>query len=144
MDGYFLDPTAGEVANLGVIRMRLLIATKVTNGAFAVAEFRGDTGPWTVPHKHRGMEESFYVLKGSFAFTIGGRDLTAKDGAFIMVPRGTAHMIRCESSGGSLLGLFTPGGLEEMFLELGRLTAESITNPEARAAVSKRHDSIPV
>ena len=44
----------------------------------------------------------------------------------------------------ALLCLWGPGGLEEMFLELARLSADSITNPEVRAEIAERHDSVPV
>lgn len=144
MDGYFLDGGSGQIADLGVIRMRLLVAAKDTNGALGVAEFRGDEGVWTVPHIHRRMEESFYVLDGTFDFTVGAREVEAGAGAFLVVPRGTPHVIRCGAGGGTLLTLFTPGGLEEMFLELGRLPAGSITDPDIRAAIASRHDSVPV
>jgi quercetin dioxygenase-like cupin family protein len=33
------------------------------------------------------MEESFYVLKGEFTFTTGGRDIEARAGDFVMVWR---------------------------------------------------------
>lgn len=109
-----------------------------------MAEFRGAEGPWTVPHVHRRMEESFYVLEGTFAFTCGDRDVEAKEGALVRVPRGTPHVMRAGPGGGALLALFAPGGLEEMFLELGRLPADSITNPEVRAEITRRYDSVPV
>jgi quercetin dioxygenase-like cupin family protein len=144
MDGYFLDQSEGEVADLGVVRMRLILSEKQTNGSFAVAEFRGAEGAWTVPHVHERMEESFYVLEGSFVFTIGGREVEAKQGAFLMVPRGTPHVMRAGPGGGALLTLFTPAGLEKMFTELGRLPATSITDPKVRAEIAKRHDSVPV
>jgi hypothetical protein len=37
-----------------------------------------------------------------------------------------------------------PGGLEEMFYELGGLPAESITDPAVRAAIAARYDSVPL
>ena len=37
-----------------------------------------------------------------------------------------------------------PAKLEKMFMELGWLTATSITDPKARAEIAKRHDSVPV
>jgi quercetin dioxygenase-like cupin family protein len=144
MDGYFLDQTRGEVADLGVTRMRLIVSDEDTNGAFAVAEFRGAEGVWTVPHIHQGLDESFYVLEGAFLFTVGSREVEARQGAFVMVPRGTSHVMRAERGGGALLTIFTPAGLERMFLELGRLPAASITDREVRAEIAKRHDSIPV
>ena len=144
MDGYFLDQSQGEVADLGVTRMRLILSDEQTHGAFAVAEFRGAEGVWTVPHVHERMEESFYVLEGIFVFTVGGREVEAKQGAFVMVPRGTPHVMRAGPGGGALLTLFTPAGLEKMFMELGRLPVTSITDPKVRAEIAKRHDSVPV
>ena len=133
----------GEVVDLGVVRMRLLVARQQTNGTLGVAEFTGREGAWTVPHIHQRMEESFYVLSGRFAFTLGESEVEVGEGGFIMVPRGTRHLIHCGADGGTLLTLFTPAGLEDMFLELGRLPADSITNPEIRAATARGHDSIP-
>jgi len=144
MQGYFRDQAQGEIANLGVVSMRLIVSKAETKGAFAVAEFRGSEGRWTIPHIHTGMEESFYVLEGTFTFTCGDRQIDAKQGAFVMVPRGTSHVMSAGKGGGALLTLFTPAGLEEMFLELGRLPAESITNPKVRAEIAQRHDSVPV
>ena len=70
--------------------------------------------------------------------------MEAKSGAFVMVPRGTPHVLGAGPGGGALLCLWSPGGLEEMFLELARLSADSITNPEVRAEIAERHDSVPV
>jgi mannose-6-phosphate isomerase-like protein (cupin superfamily) len=144
MQRHFVDQAQGGVSDLGVVSMRLIVSKAETNGAFAVAEFRGSEGPWTVPHVHRHMDESFYVLEGTFAFTCDEEELEAKPGAFLMVPRGTSHVMRAGPPGGVLLTMFVPGGLEEMFVELGRLPAESITNPEVRAAIARRYDSVPV
>ena len=60
----------GRTVDLGVAQMRVLANGDVANGgAFTLAEFSGTAaGPWTVPHLHRGMEESFYVLDGHFTF----------------------------------------------------------------------------
>src|SRR5215469_16922386 len=67
-------PGEGRTVNLGVVQMRVLAAGEATtNGAFTLAEFSGGEGLWTVPHIHREMEESFYVLDGEFIFTAGGQ-----------------------------------------------------------------------
>ncbi|GAC1612038.1 MAG: hypothetical protein NVS3B26_30990 [Mycobacteriales bacterium] len=66
----------------------------------------------------------------------------AQRGSLLMVPRGTPHVLTAEGPG-KLLVLWTPGGLEKMFLELGRLGA-GLTDPAQRAAVARRHDSVPV
>lgn len=139
----FIQQGQGEVADLGVAAMRLLVRAEQTRGALGVAEFTGTRGAWTVPHQHRGLDECFYVLSGAFLFESGDEQFEAAPGAFVMVPRGTRHVLAAVTEDASLLVLWTPGGLEQMFLELARLAPQSLTDPSARAAVSRRYDSIP-
>jgi len=40
--------------------------------------------------------------------------------------------------------VWVPGGLEDMFLHLGRLPRQSITDPEVRRSISALYDSTPV
>lgn len=141
MDAYFLDRGDGELADLGVAQMRLVLSHTETDGALSVAEFRGGPGPWTVPHVHRTCEEYFYVLDGAFRFSCGGRERPMGPGAFLMVPRGTEHVFHAETDG-AIMVLWTPGGLEQMFLELGRIG--SLTDKAVRADIARRYDSIPV
>lgn len=134
-----------ELVELGVVRMRMLAGgDDSTGGAFTLAEFTGREGVWTVPHLHRGMEESFFVLDGEFTFTVGEECVEAGPGTYILVPRGTSHTISAGSVGGRFLTLMVPVGLEEMFFELGGLGPNSIRDPAVRAAISARYDSIPV
>jgi quercetin dioxygenase-like cupin family protein len=144
MNQLIVVPETGPIVELGVITMRLLASSEQTNGAFSLAEFRGAEGPWTVRHVHRGLEESFYVLDGSFEFTCGNERIEAATGAFLVVPRGKPHVLRAGEGGGMLLTMWTPGGLEQMFLELGRLPVESVTDPDVRRGLSERFDSTPV
>jgi mannose-6-phosphate isomerase-like protein (cupin superfamily) len=137
-------PGEGQVADMGATRMRVLAAgDSVTNRAFTLAEFIGGEGAWTVPHIHRAMEESFFVLDGEFAFSVGEEKVEVGPGSYVLVPRGTRHMIHAGGSGGRLLALMVPGGLEEMFFELAQLPPGGITDPVVRAAISARYDSIP-
>ena len=132
------------IYRLGVVDMRLLAASKDTTGEFALGEFRGAAGPWTVPHVHRQSLETFYVLDGRFTFTVGSEDRLVEAGALLLVPRDTRHVFRAEEDGARLLVLWTPGGLEEMFIELSRLAPDALRDPEARKAIASRFDSIPV
>ena len=134
----------GESVDLGQLQMRLLAPSSATDGTFGAAEFHGSEGPWTVPHVHEHSEESFYVLEGTFTFTIGEDAIETSPGAFVLVPRGTPHVLSAGPDGGALLVMWTPGGLEHLFLELGALPPTSIMDPEVRADVARRHDSIPV
>jgi quercetin dioxygenase-like cupin family protein len=138
-------PSEGRTVNLGIIQMRVLAAGEATtNRAFTLAEFTGGEGPWTVPHLHRGMEESFFVLGGEFTFPVGEETVHAGPGSYVLVPRGTRHTISADAGGGRLLVLMVPGNdWHQMFFELANLPPDSITDPAARAAISARYDSIP-
>lgn len=136
---------SGEtIYRLGVVDMRLLAASEDTGGEFALGEFRGAAGPWTVPHVHRHSLETFYVLDGRFTFTVGSDDQHVEAGALLLVPRDTRHVLRAEEDGGRLLVLWTPGGLEQMFVELSGLAPDALRDPETRKAIASRFDSIPV
>jgi quercetin dioxygenase-like cupin family protein len=135
--------TQPDTLDLGIVTVRLLATAEQTSGAFAVGEFSGGEGPWTVPHVHQHTEESFYVLDGAFTFTLDTHETEARPGSFILVPRGTRHVLRAAPGGGRLLTLWVPGGLEEMFVELSRMPPGSLRDPEARKAISARFDSVP-
>jgi quercetin dioxygenase-like cupin family protein len=137
-------PGEGRTVNLGIMQMRVLAAGEATTSrAFTLAECTGGEGPWTVPHIHREMEESFYVLDGEFTFAVGEQKIPAGPGSYVLVPRGTRHSFTAGARGGRFLLLMVPGGLEEMFFELADLPSDSITDPAVRAAISARHDSVP-
>jgi quercetin dioxygenase-like cupin family protein len=130
--------------DLGIARMRLLAASKYTGNDFGIAEFEGDEGPWTVPHVHKRTQESFYVQKGYFTFEIGGQTIEAGPGDYVLVPKDTPHILAAGTGGGTVLTLWVPGGLEDMFIELSQLSPDSIRDPKTRAEIAKRHDSIPL
>lgn len=144
-DGHIVRPAEGRSVDLGVVSMRVLAAGEVTGTAFTLAEFSGTgAGAWTVPHLHRGFAESFFILDGAFSFTIGEQVVEATPGTYLLVPRETRHTITAAEGGGRFLTLMVPGGLEEMFFELGTLPPNAIRDPAARAAIAARYDSIPV
>jgi quercetin dioxygenase-like cupin family protein len=83
----------GEVIDLGMATMRLLAPSELTGGGFTLSEFAGAEGPWTVFHVHNHMEESFLVLEGRFTFAVGDGQIEAESGTYVLVKRGTPHMM---------------------------------------------------
>lgn len=74
----------------------------------------------------------------------GEQRISAGPGTYILVPRGMSHTISAGAAGGRFLTLMVPGGLEDMFFELGQLPPNSIRDTAVRAAISARYDSVPV
>jgi len=142
---HVVTPDQGRVAELGVARMRVLAAAAdIADRSFSLVEFTGGEGAWTVPHLHRGFEESFFVLDGEFVFTMGDERHEATPGTYLLVPRDTPHTITAAEGGGRLLTLMVPGGHEDMFFALGKMGPDALRDPAARAAISARFDSVPV
>jgi quercetin dioxygenase-like cupin family protein len=137
-------PSRRETHRLGIVDFTILAGGDQTDGAFALGEFSGGEGPWTVPHLHADSLEAFYVLDGRFTFTLGREDFEAEPGSFILIPRGTRHLMRAAAGGGRLLTLWTPGGLEQMFVELSRVSPDALRDPAVRKAISARFDSVPL
>jgi mannose-6-phosphate isomerase-like protein (cupin superfamily) len=134
----------GQIVDLGIAKMRLLAAADQTGKTFGLAEFTGKEGAWTVPHVHRQLEESFFIIDGRFTFTIADETVEAGPGDYLLVSAMTPHVFEAQSGGGTILVLWVPGGLEQMFIELSQLSPDALRDPKTRAEVASRHDSIPL
>jgi len=80
-------------------------------------------------------------VKGTF--TVGEERHEAGPGTYVLIPRGTTHAMEAGPGGGQLLTLMVPGGLEQMFIELGTLPPNAIRDPDIRRTISERFDSVP-
>jgi quercetin dioxygenase-like cupin family protein len=88
-------------------------------------------------------DEGFYILEGSFSFTLGENGVEAGVGSFIFVPRGTRHGFTVGPGGRALL-FIAPAGLEGFFEELGRELAAGRSGAEIRKVLAGKYDSTPV
>ena len=100
-----------------------------TNNAFTVLEVSAGPELGPPPHTHRFSDESFYILEGSFDFSLAGETFSAGAGSFVHLPRGIVHSHR--AGGGAeakALVIQSPSGVEQFVMEAGR----PATNPLAR------------
>jgi mannose-6-phosphate isomerase-like protein (cupin superfamily) len=75
----------------------------------AVAELEaGPVGEPEPPHVHLRHDESFYVLEGEIALTVGSSRFTATAGSWVQVPRGVPHRLAFPARA-RYLDLHTPG-----------------------------------
>ena len=111
-------PTLSRPDEGGVVTIKL--PSEMTGGAVTVWEshrLAGDTrGPGV--HSHPGFDEMFYILAGTYAFTVAGRRFTASAGTFVFVPGGIFHTFASRGDlEARLLHLAVPGGIEDCFEE---------------------------
>src|SRR3954451_20005186 len=121
-------PQGRTIAVVGDV-YRFLATGKETDGKYALFEAQVGPGGGPPPHVHSREEEGFYVLDGEITFTANGERVVAKAGTFANMPVGTPHGFRNEGDrpAGMLLSV-APGGLGQMFFEVGVPPAEGATS----------------
>ncbi|HYZ76969.1 MAG TPA: cupin domain-containing protein, partial [Gaiellaceae bacterium] len=86
-----LLPGEGESVSLGATTVRFL-AQHVDDEALSVTEAALAPGfPGPVPHSHEHTYDCFYVLEGTIVFLLGGEEISAPAGSFVLVPPGVVH-----------------------------------------------------
>ena len=136
-------PGGGEVVQFGPGERLTWKGTLATTGSFDQFELTAQPGhPGAPEHVHATREECFYVLDGAFRFTVAGTVVLAEPGAFLFVPRGTAHTwANALDVASTMLLTFVPGGMKDFFDEAAPLMHADQVDLDALAAVNARHDT---
>jgi quercetin dioxygenase-like cupin family protein len=113
-------PTQGRTIGVVGDVYRLLVTSEETDGRYAVMEAIVPPGGGPPPHIHSREEEGFYVLEGEITFYVDGERVVAKAGTFANMPIGIPHAFKNESHvPAKMIITMVPGGLEQMFFEVG-------------------------
>ena len=129
----------GETAPpLGGVSDRFMIDGGVTGGRFAVVQHLFAPRALAAPmHRHHREDEFSYVLHGRIGAVSDGVELLAGPGDLIFKPRGQWHTFwNAGDEPAAVLELISPGGLEELFRELGTMGEP---DPDAMAALAARY-----
>lgn len=87
-----------------------------TGGVYCLVESLTAPGAGAPPNRHPGEDEAFFVLDGTFEFTIEGETTTATSGQFVKIPDGAVHAFRnAGATPGRLLIINSPGRLHDVF-----------------------------
>ena len=119
-----------------------------TNGAFTVAELTAGPELGPPPHLHHHSDESFYILEGTFDFSLAGQAFSAGAGAFVLLPKGVVHTHR--AGGGAparALVMQSPAGVERFIEEAGKPATDPAVRPappamselERIVAIARKH-----
>jgi len=110
----------------GPDRGRILVSGLDTGGQYSLLEWTvaaGDAIAADAPrqygaHRHREIEETFYVRSGALEFLLGDTVTTLTAGDFVRVPPGVRHgYANVSGAEVELLVSFHPGGFEELFVK---------------------------
>jgi quercetin dioxygenase-like cupin family protein len=103
-----------------------MVATgRDTAGAMDVALVTQPPGVATPLHVHTHEAEAFYLLEGSMTYRAGEQVHHLSAGWFIYLPSGVPHAFRVTGDAPvRFLGLALPGGLMDLYAEVGIPAAE--------------------
>jgi quercetin dioxygenase-like cupin family protein len=106
-------PAADAYVGTGTVHAdtpELRVALLCDVDEIGIAEVTSAPGGGSPPlHVHRGHTESFYVLDGELALTVGGEEIRATAGAWVQVPPDVPHTFAVTGSGGArFLDIHTP------------------------------------
>jgi quercetin dioxygenase-like cupin family protein len=96
-------------------------------------------------HVHHREDELVQVLDGRLRVRCGDDDQVVGPGGFAFLPRGVPHGFRSGPEGARFLCVFTPGGVEAMFVDAGveapaqELPAEGTVAAGAMEPFEQRH-----
>jgi len=114
-----VKPDEGRSVSLRGMGVIFKISGAETGGAFAVVEHPMDPGRLVPPHVHQHEDEYSYVLEGTIGARVGDREVIARQGSYLIKPRGLMHTFWNAGPGPArLLEIISPAGIENYFVEL--------------------------
>ncbi len=118
-------------------KMHLLAGADTSGSKLTVIET--ENGPAGGPplHRHEREDEAFFVLGGDYTFVCAEETTAAGPGSFVYLPKGLPHRYRAGESGGRLLMLFIPSGIEGYFRALAAQMDEGAIDPLAARALAE-------
>jgi quercetin dioxygenase-like cupin family protein len=135
-------PNTGRVAKtpFGASMVIHAVASE-TGGAFGIWDTFTPPGQGPAPHTHTRETETFRVMRSTYRFWCGGAVFDAPVGTVVVLPPNVEHAWRnIGDEPGQMLGIVTPGGCEQMFLDIAALgaaaTAAQIAAIEARYGIA--------
>src|SRR5262245_5936006 len=115
-------PYDGEYVALVGDRYRFLATAEETDGRYALFETVVLPGGGPPTHRHSREDEAFYVLEGTITVYVEDKKVEATPGSFVHLPKGTKHRFHNHTKQqAKMLTLVSPGGLERMFREVGKV-----------------------
>ncbi len=120
-------------------RMIVHATAAETDGAFGMWETFTPPGKGPAPHTHTRETEVFRVIRGLYRFRCGDDEFDAPPGSVVVLPPHVRHgWVNISDEEGQMFATVTPGGLEQLFLEIEArrtITPEEIAAMEARLGI---------
>ncbi|HVY92387.1 MAG TPA: cupin domain-containing protein [Bryobacteraceae bacterium] len=101
------------------VQIEVLLSSHATCGHYAICRITASGAAQSPKYTHAWEDMYFYVLSGEVWFEIGDREINAKPGASVFIPRHTPRALRCERAA-QIVVISHPGGVDLFFDDLSR------------------------
>jgi quercetin dioxygenase-like cupin family protein len=102
-----------------------------TGGRVTIIEITEPPGYEGPLHVHHREDEGFWVLEGEAIFEVGDRTIEAHAGDYIFGPRDIPHRYSVGEAGCRILFIMTPGGFENMVIDMSEPAGSRTLPPPA-------------
>jgi mannose-6-phosphate isomerase-like protein (cupin superfamily) len=89
-----------------------------TGGRMSLLEITEAPGYEAPLHVHHNEDEGFWILEGDATFEVGDTTIEAHAGDYLFGPRDVPHRFTVGENGCRMLFIMTPGGFEELVMEM--------------------------
>ena len=89
-----------------------------TGGQLTTIEVTNPPGFEAPLHVHHRDDEGFWILEGDVTFEVGDATIQAHAGDYVFGPRDIPHRYTVGDAGCRMLFIMTPGGFEDLVLEM--------------------------
>lgn len=101
------------------VSYRTILDSQTTGGAMSIVDSISPVNSGPPRHIHHAEDETFVILTGECLVWIEGKEVTAKAGESVFIPRGKEHTFKVTGHEPSRhLVILTPGGFEGFFEEM--------------------------
>jgi quercetin dioxygenase-like cupin family protein len=116
-------------------RFSIKVDSEDTQGACTVIEYEALPGAGYPLHIHTREDETIFVLTGAICIRVGDKQRELCSGEYAFLPRGILHgWYVLGNAPARLILTLTPGGMEQIFVEMNELVreegAEFLATPE--------------
>ena len=113
----------------------ILASKDDTEGRYSVVEVKIFPNGGPMPHIQTREHEGFYILQGEVTFTVERKEIIAQSGTFVNIPPNVIHSFKNKTNQlAKMLVILAPGGLENLFVEVGEEVSDPTIPPAPMSA----------
>ena|SRR5688572_2585233 len=127
LKGFKSSPSSHNTRAIPGAVFHFLTRGHETNGGDSLIKITVQRGSEPPKHVHSREDESYFILKGSIRYSVGGDEITVSEGEYIYLPKNVPHSFQLLSEKAEVLMWLSPAGLEQWFWD------NSIPAPDGNA-----------